>query len=359
MSFQTIMQYVVVIGIAIGFIDSLLGDRMHVGEKFRSAYEMAGSMFLSMVGAMCLAPVIASILKAPVSVICGKIGIDPSILSIVLGTDMGGYPLAMSMAENHTIATMHGTITAAYFGGTITFGLPLSIAVVRGKDFNLFARGIIIGMIMIPFGSSLFGIFLGLTIAEILVNNLVILMLSLLFAVVFVLFPERTGTAVNTFGKAIGNISIVCISVGSIAHLLGKELPFGFTPVMDNMLVICGIIITLSGMLPIMLIFNRTFEKPLKRIGKLAGLDGVSVSGMLVTLVSCAPMLPMLHEMNDKGKIVNGMWLVLNAATFGSQMSYLMTTDPTVLFPFIVAKLITGVIGLFIARIYIRHLNME
>ena len=69
---------------------------------------------------------------------------------------------------------------------------------------------------------------------------------------------------------------------------------------MDAMLLVCQMTITMIGMLPVMELVSRLLKTPLTWIGNCIGLDVISISGLLFTLVSCAPVFPMMKRMNTK-----------------------------------------------------------
>ena len=60
-----------------------------------------GALALSMVGIVSLAPVLANILKPIVGPVYSALGADPAMFATtLLANDMGGYPLAMSLAQD-------------------------------------------------------------------------------------------------------------------------------------------------------------------------------------------------------------------------------------------------------------------
>lgn len=112
-------------------------------------------------------------------------------------------------------------------------------------------------------------------------------------------------------------------------------------------------------MLPVFELFTRLFRTPLELLGRKLNMDAVSASGLLFTLVSCVPTLALVRKMSPKGKIVNGTWIVLNSATFGSQMSFVLGVEPQMATVYILAKLTAGLIALAAVLVYTRKMEIE
>ncbi|MBQ5870132.1 MAG: ethanolamine utilization protein EutH, partial [Lachnospiraceae bacterium] len=55
-----IILYIMAAGVVIGGLDKILGNKFGLGEKFEQGFQYLGPMALSMVGIICLAPVLAS-----------------------------------------------------------------------------------------------------------------------------------------------------------------------------------------------------------------------------------------------------------------------------------------------------------
>ena len=62
MSINEIIVYLMVLFMALGAIDRILGNRFGLGEKFEEGIMAMGSLALAMIGIICLAPVLAQLL---------------------------------------------------------------------------------------------------------------------------------------------------------------------------------------------------------------------------------------------------------------------------------------------------------
>lgn len=60
MSINEIIVYLMVVFMALGAVDRILGNRFGLGEKFEEGIMAMGSLALAMIGIICLAPVLAN-----------------------------------------------------------------------------------------------------------------------------------------------------------------------------------------------------------------------------------------------------------------------------------------------------------
>ena len=119
MSIDKIIIYLMVVFGVLGALDRIIGNRFGIGEKFEEGIMAIGSLAVSMVGIIALAPVIAKILKPVVVPVFNFLGADPAMFAgTILANDMGGAALALSIAENEQIGYFNGLIVAAMMGAT-------------------------------------------------------------------------------------------------------------------------------------------------------------------------------------------------------------------------------------------------
>ena len=59
--FNEILMYVMAVGVVIGGTDRLLGNRFGLGDKFEEGFRLMGPIALSMVGIICLSPVLTKL----------------------------------------------------------------------------------------------------------------------------------------------------------------------------------------------------------------------------------------------------------------------------------------------------------
>lgn len=135
-----VLMIIMSLGVILGGIDRLLGNKFGYGEKFEEGFQLLGSMALSMAGMICLAPVLADVLGRVVVPFYQMIGADPSMFGSVLAIDMGGYQLAKELAVDSRIGSYAGIVASAIFGCTFVFTIPVGMGMIRGEERRFLRR---------------------------------------------------------------------------------------------------------------------------------------------------------------------------------------------------------------------------
>ena len=226
------ISWIVAIGVLVGMADSLTGNHFKIGETFQRGFRLIGSMMISMAGIMALAPVIAGWIAPLILPLFWQLQMDPSIVSILMGNDMGGYQMAKSLAEDPQVGMMLGGITAGMFGGTLTFSIPLGFSLIQGDARKSFSKGMLIGIGCIPVGSIAGGLVLGIAPSKVLWNNIPVLFLTVLIVLGFVCMQDRLVKIMEIFGKIIEWTGTIGIGIGAFTYLTGicKSRPLTMLP---------------------------------------------------------------------------------------------------------------------------------
>lgn len=97
MSFHEILIGIMAVFALLGGIDRILGSRFGLGPRFEEGILAMGTLGLAMIGIVCLAPVLARLLRPIVVPVYGFLGADPAMFAgTLLACDMGGASLAGS-----------------------------------------------------------------------------------------------------------------------------------------------------------------------------------------------------------------------------------------------------------------------
>ena len=358
---EQLIKLLTAFGILAGILDMILKNRWKLGDKFQQGFSMMGSMMLSMAGILMIAPAAASVLRNAGTPFFRSIHMDPSVLSIFFGCDMGGYALSQSLADDPAVGLLLGMITAGMFGGALTFTIPLGFGVLEPEVIPNFSKGALFGLGCIPVGNLVGGLILEIPFATIVWNSLPVILLSILIIIGMTKAPDRMVKIMEYLAIAIKILGLAGIAAGCTDYLLGVTLIPDMDPLMDSMLLVCQMTVTMIGMLPVMELLSRLLKSPLTWIGSRMGLDPVSVSGLIFSLVSCAPVFPMMRRMNTRGQILNGTWAILLAAVFGSQLGMAMSACPEVLPAMFAGKFAAGITGAAAVLLFTRnsHLGYE
>ena len=359
MTFDQIIIYVMAGGILLGAIDRILGNRFGLGEQFEEGFMSLGPLALGMVGIMTLAPVISHLLGPLIIPLFTSIGADPSMFAIILANDMGGYPLAMELAQDEQAGLLAGLIVASMFGCTIVFSIPVGLGLINYEDRPFFAKGLLIGMVTIPFGGVAGGLIAGFDPKMVLINNVPVVVLSVLVVLGLVLAPRRMITGALLFGKFIVIVITIGLGAAAFQHLTGIVILPGMSPIMDAMVVIAEIGIVLLGTFPILRLMVKGLDKPLTAVGKKLGMDGTSAACIVVTLANSIPVYKLMKDMNPKGKVINTAWLVPATAALGDHLGFTAAVRSDMITSVVLGKLIAGVLAIALAVWFSRDLSYE
>ncbi len=357
MSFDQIILWVMAIGALVGAADKIIGNRFGLGEKFDEGFQAMGSLALGMVGIVCLAPVIAEWFGPILIPVCEAIGADPALFGSILANDMGGYSLAMELAQSEEAGLFSGNIVASMLGCTLVFSIPVGLGLIEKEDTPYFSKGLLIGLITIPAGCLVGGFIAGFSIDLILKNTLPILIISVVLALGLKFIPNQMIKGCTIFGQIITIIIYIGLACAAFEHITGVVIIPGMAPIMEGMNAIAGIAIVLLGTFPVLTILVKILDRPLNALGRKIGLDATSAAGIVFTLANSVPVYTMMKGMKKRGIIINTAWLVPATAALGDHLGFTAGVQPSMITPVVVGKLAAGVVAIFLA--YVLTKTME
>ena len=347
---MTVMAF----GVVLGGVDRMLGNRFGFGEKFESGFRMLGPVGLSMAGIICLAPLLSSMLGGVVRPLCHWLGMDPSIFASILSIDMGGYPLAMELAEDPQLGRFCGVIVSSVFGCTIVFTIPVGLSAITQADRPYFTRGILLGFLAMPFSILAGGLVMGLSLGTILWNTLPVLLIALVLAIGVIKWPQTMMKGFGVFAGLIRIVSTFGLVLAAVTQLTGLVFWEQMPPLWEAMKTVCSICVVMLGSMPLAELIQRLMKVPFSWIREKTGLNGTSTTGLLLGMVSATPTLAMIPEMDRRGQVVCSCCLVCYLGVFGSHLAYTMDCEPELVPALLATKLVGGVataaIALFATR---------
>lgn len=359
MQINEIIIYIMVAFMAISAIDKCIGNKFGLGEKFEEGFMAMGSLTVAMVGVICLAPVLANVLKPVVVPLYKALGADPSMFATtLLACDMGGFPLAIQLAETKAAGLFAGAILGSMMGPTIVFTIPVALGIIEKKDHKFLATGVLAGIITIPIGCLIGGLVAGLKIGMILRNLVPIVIFAALIAIGLWKIPEKMINGFNLFGKFVVILITIGLACGIIEKLTGLVIIPGMTPLDDGIKVVGDIAVVLAGAFPMVYVITKVFKKPLMKLGSLLGMNDVAAAGMVATLANNIPMFGMLKDMDDRGKLINVAFAVSAAFVFGDHLGFVAGVAKQMIFPMIVGKLVGGVTAVMLACVIASKSNI-
>lgn len=357
MSLYDILTYAAIFGMVIGGIDLILNNRFGVGVYFKDALLLIGDFCVAALGLLVITPALAQAIS-PFASIVTKLGIDPAFIASVFAADVGGYTLAVNLAVDPEMGKFFGSIVCAMLGAGL-IGLPIARGIISREDDPFFMRGMLIGIISVPFGSLAGGLIAGFRAGTVLVNSIPVFVISALLAFGLWKIPEKMIRGCMFFSRVLEIGAVVGLVVGAISQLLGVELLPGMMPIYDALGILFSMVIILIGMYPLLRLILRSLDKPLVRLADATHLRTASLFGILITSVNCFPAFKMYGEMDDRGKVLVSAWAVPMVATFGDLAAFTAAVEPGMLLPVISAKVISGVVCLAIARYFMADIPCD
>lgn len=344
-----ILFNIMAFGALLGGVDHLLGSPFGLGQQFEEAFHLLGSIALSMVGIICLAPVLSDCLGRIVVPFFEFLRLDPGMFGSVLAIDMGGYQMAMDLCSDPRIGRFAGIIVSSIFGCTIVFTIPVGLGAVGAEDRPYFTKGILYGLAAMPVGLAAGGLRCGLPLGRLLWNLLPIVLVSLLLILLLLKAPETLIRCFQFFAKGIEKLAIFGLMLGAVGYMTNREWIPGMRSLTEAMEVACSISIVMLGSMPLAEFLQRLLKKPFHWIGTRTGLNSVSTTGLLIGMVSVVPALAMIPRMDRRGKVVCGAFVVSSASLFAAHLGFAASTEPDLIAALITAKLLGGITAAIIA----------
>ena len=351
------LNYVIMAFCIIGAIDYVIGKKFGVGKEFESGIMLLGSMALSMVGMILLAPVIAELMVPVTALIDKYTPFDPSILSgMLLANDMGGAPLSEAIATTELMGRFNGLVVGATLGATISFTIPFALSVISKEYHSDVLMGILCGIGTVPVGCIVSGLMVGIPIVDLLIDMIPVVVFSVLVILGLLKFPSLSVRIFSWLGKIVIAIIIFGFVLGIMDRLLGIKLIKGMAPLDDGIDVIVNAACVMAGAFPLVHILSKILSRPLSALGKKIGLDDRSILGFLASGASFATCTPLIPGMTKKGRIANLAFAVSGAFTFAGHLAFTMSVDQSFVLPVVVGKLVSGITAVAVALLIYKKL---
>ncbi|MGN1017042.1 MAG: ethanolamine utilization protein EutH [Faecousia sp.] len=357
MEISRIVMWIMALGALLGGADLLLGSRFGLGQRFEEAFRLLGPIGLSMAGILCLAPVLARILDWCVAPLLAGIGLDPGILGGILAIDMGGYPLAVSLAEDPRMGQLAGILISATFGCTLVFTIPLGLGILGEEDRPWFIQGLLAGLGAMGAVLILGAVIMGIPLGRALYNLMPMLAVCGCLALWIRKGADRAVKCFKVLSAGIRVLSVLGLTLGAVEYMTGWKILPGMTSLKEAMQVVCSIGIVMLGSMPLAELLRRVMERPLGWVQRKTGLNSESTTALLVGMVSISPALAAIPRMDRRGKVVVSACMVCAGSCFAAHLGYTMEAEPEMVGVLLVVKLLGGVLAVCAAMAVTRDLR--
>ncbi|MCQ6277386.1 ethanolamine utilization protein EutH [Bacillus sp. V3B] len=352
MGINDMIVFIVVGFFCLGAIDKCMGNKWGFGHRFTDGFLTMGSLTLSMVGIISLAPVLATILTPVIAPVYGLFGADPAAFAnTLLALDMGGYALATEMSQSAEAELFAWVFLGTMMGPTLVFTIPVGLGIIEKEDQKFFAKGILLGLITVPIGCFVGGVVANLNILVIIKNLIPTILFSVLIAIGLWKYTEKMISGFSILAKGIEIIAIVGLSAICVETLTGVTVIPHMTPLLEGVEIVAMIAVFLAGAFPMVTFISIMLKKPLGKMGVLLGISETSTAGLMASLAHNIPMLSLLKEMDPRGKVINVAFAVSGAFVFGAHLGFVAGVNKEIVFAMIVGKLVGGISAIILAVI--------
>ena len=334
----------------VGAGDRILGNRLGLGKEFEEGILAMGSLALAMLGIICLAPVLASLLRPVVVPVFRLLGADPAMFAgSILASDMGGGALAKELTDDTQAALFGGVLCGSMLGATVVFTIPVAMGILKEEDRPFLAKGILAGVVTIPIGLLAGGLVMGMPVLQILGNLVPIVLIAGLIALGLWKAENAMIKGFGVFGKGIIALITVGLAAGLFQEITGITLIPSIAPIEEGFLTVGAIAVVLAGAFPLVLVLTRVLRKPLLKLGITLGINETAAAGLLASLANSIATFGLVKDMDDRGKVVNIAFAVSAAFVFGDHMGFTAGFAPEVLPAMIISKLVGGISAVVVA----------
>lgn len=344
MSFHEILIAVMAMFAALGALDRIFGNRLGLGKDFEEGVRSMGSLALAMIGVVCLAPVLAGVLKPLVAPFFLLLGADPAMFAgSLLACDMGGASLARELTTDPQAAALGGILTGSMLGATIVFTIPVALGILEEGDYPALARGVLCGLVTIPVGILAGGLTAGFPLGMVLRNLVPIVLLAAVIALGLWNWEKRMIRLFALFGKGVVAVITVGLGAAIVEELTGFALIPGMAPISEGVQTVGAIAAVLAGAFPLVAVVTRLLRKPLMALGRRLGINDAAAAGLVASLANSIATFHLVKDMNPRGKVVNIAFAVSAAFVFGDHLGFAAGFAPEMIGPMILGKLTGGV----------------
>lgn len=351
---QAIMM-IMAAGALLGGLDRLFGNKLGLGDKFEEGFRLLGSVALAQAGIICMAPVLSNILGPAVKAVYHALGQDPGMFGSILAIDMGGYQMAALLADDALVGRFSGIVAAAMLGCTVTFTIPVGMGFLPKEKQDAFARGILYGLIILPFAMVLGAVVCGISLLKAIWICLPILLMAAFMCVGILKFPAGMIRGFRYFSMGVNALITLGLTLGAVQYMTGWTILPGLAPLEEAMEVVSSIGIVMLGSLPVAELLQRALKRPMAALGRHMGISEGGVVNMLICFVSATPVLASLKDMDKPDITVNAAFAVCGASCLAAHLGFVLAVDRGMTGPMVIAKLVGGVLAAALALVLMKR----
>lgn len=371
------MAFVVIGAISLAF----RGDR-GIGHEFKEGIYALGPLFVPVAGIMAGLPYLAWFVENVLGRIYEPFGADAAMAATtVIASDMGAYQLAEVTADS-TGVWITASVTGFLAGATISYIIPVGLAILDVRDHKYFALGIMSGILTVPVGVLVtMGILLvtdspvrdsvttdgpstatldGFSLGDVLINLLPVIVVTVAIAAGLYFATRAMITGFIWFGRILNAAIYLVLAVSIVEHVTGFFSTlfgsWGFDPIiadvddqMRALEVVGNIAIVLAGAFPLVYAIRTYLDRPLTVVGKRMGISTEGTAGLLAATTNMLAAFHLIRHMPAKDKVLVVAFGTTCSALIGDHLAFTANFQPNLIAPLMIGKIVAGLAAMLLA----------
>lgn len=370
MIFNIVVVSLIVLCAIVSMLDKFIfKGKYGLFTKFEEGVNSMGGIALAIIGIIVLVPIIAKGIQPAFTFLFSWLGADSAMgVAMILACDMGGYQLAMEVAATEQLGTFAGLVYGSMMGATIVFSIPVGLGIIKKeKTVTAFSKGILYGIIAIPFGTFVGGLIMNIEIITLLKNMVPPIIISAILSILLIFLPKVVTKVFVYFAKFITIVAYIGLAIGlardfilsnldTAGYIILSEVPFfnELNSIYDGIDVAGAVALTLAGALPFVLILNKALRKPLTKLSEKVHMSNESITGLLLSSANNIAMFSLLDNMKEKEVVINVAYSVGAAFIIGDHLAFVAANDASMIGTVMISKFVAGVLGVLFAILFMK-----
>lgn len=347
---MNIFTAIMLVFAAVGLFDKLAGGRMGFGKSLDNGLNTMGGMAIPIIGMCCVGTTLIQNHVDTILDIMKPLPFDPSMLAgALLAPDMGGWFIAAELSSDKNITIFNGIIMGALLGQMLTFQLPIFLSMLDKEYHPPVLKGFMIGIIIIPVGIIVAALLLRIEFRVFAGEFIPILIICILLALGLWKKPLQIVKGFSIFANIVQGIILLCFFF-SVLGLFVPSLAYASEDsVYEATMILFRAAIVICGALVLSEVILKYFRRYLQKIANKLGVNEVAVVGMLLNCATSLAMIPLIPNMDEKGRALNCAFSVSGAFVIGGQLGFVSSVaGGTSVSIMIISKLICGILSMIV-----------
>jgi len=355
--FMNIFTMVLLFFAAVGFFDKMFHLRLGLTETFDKGLMTMGSMAVSIVGIYCVSITFVQNHMEAITSMTSWLPCDPALLiGAFFAPDMGGFSITQQLISQYAYLVFYGVLLSSVLGQTLSFQFPIFLSMSNHHDHPLIMKGFLIGIIMVPFGLLIGGLLLSIPLLELFIILIPILVICLIMVLGLIIFPIVTVRILTVFAHMIQWMTYAMFLIVVVGLFFPQYAYVDYSLVSDAIVMILKMAIIVSGSMVLTDFVLKYMHKTIERLSQRLHINEKSMVGLLLSLASSLAILPLLPQMDKKGKLLNAAFGVSGAYVFGGQLAFISgVVDGFAVGVYVIGKLICGILSVMVMSMIYDH----